>query len=641
MRVIFINKFIVFMLGVMLVAGLFVGTARAAAEEPVADEQALMALFFEEDDLVEAATGAPKPISQVAENVTIISQEEIDALHAHTLADVLRYVSGVYLDSLLEPMGNSLAFIHGSDYETILVLIDGIRWGNVFADFADLRAIPVRVVKRIEVVKGPASSTWGSALGGVINIITKETGDTDRPEGEVFASYGERNTYEASAEVRGRLAKLGYYLHAGRQHSDGLAMNRSAAGDSFYGKMDLAPNDNWRFSFSAGYANPEYIYIKRYVFDYDVQGKDRAQYFTGTLDATLTDTLVANLSLYRYKHKYTDSARTLSTGLAQDAYVYDTQTDGLLGRLVWSPANQTVVLGAEAQKAELTATVDFFGFVSLGPVDNEENNWAVYLNDTLNWGKFSLTPGVRYDNLDFSDNQVSPSFGLTYRLLNHTLLRGVVARGFRKPTIGLTQYNVFDEMYMMFFGYRLTNPNLEAEEVESFQFGLESSVMGWCWLKGTFFIHQTDMLWVQDPATDIWYNNGESQHKGLEAEIKTVSWHNLSLRANATYVRIEPDTEPRDTHWMANVMLRYADPQLFTAQLLGHYVDYGPFGAPINGSSDDMTWDIHLSKTLLIREKQSIELFGIGHNLFNANQTWINTRPNPDRWFEVAARLLF
>jgi outer membrane cobalamin receptor len=110
-----INKYVYFLLAAIVGAGLPAGPLWAAAAEQDADEQALMSLFYEVDDLVEASTGSPKPISQVAENVTIISQEEIDALHAHTLADVLRYVSGIYLDSRLEPMGGSQAIIHGSD----------------------------------------------------------------------------------------------------------------------------------------------------------------------------------------------------------------------------------------------------------------------------------------------------------------------------------------------------------------------------------------------------------------------------------------------------------------------------------------------------------------------------------------------
>jgi vitamin B12 transporter len=261
------------------------------------------------------------------------------------------------------------------------------------------------------------------------------------------------------------------------------------------------------------------------------------------------------------------------------------------------------------------------------------------LNDTFSWGRFAFTPGIRFDNLELADNQVSPSVGLTYNLYNHTLLRGVIARGFRKPVIGLTQYNVFDEMYMMFLGYRLSNPNLEAEEVDSLQFGFETSAIGWCWFKGSFFLHQMDNVWVSDPATDIWYNNGKSQSKGVEAEIKTVPWHNFSIRANATYVRTDPDIEPSDTQWLTNVMLRYDDPQLLTAQLLGHYVDHGPYAAPNAGSSEDMIWDLHLAKKIPFNDNQSIELFGICHNMFDGNQTWNNNQPHAARWFEAGIRI--
>ena len=115
--------------------------------------------------------------------------------------------------------------------------------------------IPVGIIKRIEIIKGPASSAWGSSLGGVINIITKDTGDTKKPSGALSASYGEGNSQDYNAGVSGKTGGLGYYLFAGRQSSDGLlgGINRYFDKNSFYSKLNLPLSKDVNLGFSAGY----------------------------------------------------------------------------------------------------------------------------------------------------------------------------------------------------------------------------------------------------------------------------------------------------------------------------------------------------------------------------------------------------
>jgi vitamin B12 transporter len=77
----------------------------------------------------------------------------------------------------------------------------------------------VGIIDRIEVIKGPASSAWGSSLGGLINIITKAAGTTRTPSGALQVSYGEAGSLDAGAHLSGKTGPLGYFLFAGRQES--------------------------------------------------------------------------------------------------------------------------------------------------------------------------------------------------------------------------------------------------------------------------------------------------------------------------------------------------------------------------------------------------------------------------------------
>ena len=104
----------------------------------------------------------------------------------------------------------------GSEQRHVTVLIDGIIQNNLDSNLADVGIIPVQMIERIEIVKGPASSVWGSALGGVINVITKNPVDSGL-HGTTSVSYGTRNTEDYRAEISGKKGDLGLYL-ASRRH---------------------------------------------------------------------------------------------------------------------------------------------------------------------------------------------------------------------------------------------------------------------------------------------------------------------------------------------------------------------------------------------------------------------------------------
>ncbi|MBA4395604.1 MAG: TonB-dependent receptor, partial [Desulfobacca sp.] len=144
----------------------------------------VLRLFYKEKDLVVSATRHPKPISQVAENITVVTAKEIEEMNAHTVAEVLNRIPGLFVvfSQGIGSFGStSLLQIQGSEERHVLVQVDGITWNFLNSGAAETNSIPVGIIERIEVIKGPASSAWGSALGGVVNIITKPAGTAARP----------------------------------------------------------------------------------------------------------------------------------------------------------------------------------------------------------------------------------------------------------------------------------------------------------------------------------------------------------------------------------------------------------------------------------------------------------------------------
>ncbi|MCP4690218.1 MAG: TonB-dependent receptor, partial [Desulfobacterales bacterium] len=164
----------------------------------------------------QAPTRVLKPLSQVAENITIITADDIERMNAHTLAEVLNRVPGLFINFGGADFGSpSLILMEGADERHAKILLDGIDFNHLSGGNALTLPIPVQIIDRIEIILGPASSAWGSSLGGVVSITTKKGSDADgRPKGLIQGSYGSGNSQDYRAEISGQ-DRVGYYLYAG------------------------------------------------------------------------------------------------------------------------------------------------------------------------------------------------------------------------------------------------------------------------------------------------------------------------------------------------------------------------------------------------------------------------------------------
>ncbi len=109
----------------LLIAALFafIGASQDAFGQS-AEEMEVLSMYYKEEELVVTPTRHPKPLSQVAENITVITKEEIEAMNAHTLSDVLIMVPGIQIDWRGGPGSAVNTLIQGSEFEHVRVLID-------------------------------------------------------------------------------------------------------------------------------------------------------------------------------------------------------------------------------------------------------------------------------------------------------------------------------------------------------------------------------------------------------------------------------------------------------------------------------------------------------------------------------------
>ena len=185
---------------ILVVLGVSVGAVAKADD--------LFSLSLEELSQVNIsiATGSPKPLAQAPAVASVVTAEEIALIGVQTLDEVLETIPGLHVSRGSFQYG-SRYFIRGivSTYNPhTLMLVNGLPMTSLFVGDRGERipgqhSIPVKMIERIEVIRGPGSALYGAdAFAGVINVITKTADDIEGAE--VNASWGSFETGRASVQ---------------------------------------------------------------------------------------------------------------------------------------------------------------------------------------------------------------------------------------------------------------------------------------------------------------------------------------------------------------------------------------------------------------------------------------------------------
>jgi vitamin B12 transporter len=606
---------------------LLAGQARAQTDE----EMEVLQLFYHENDLVVTPTRTAKSITQIAENITIVTASEIEAMNAHSVADVLNTVTGVQVANHTGPSGSPAIMIQGSEGRQVQVMVDGVSQNNLSDGFPDINSMRVQHIERIEIVKGPASSAWGSSLGGVVNIITKSPDDTRKFGGAASLSIGERGTGDYRAEVSGVNGSLGYYLSGGGFLSDGLQPGTALSSGNLYSKLEWRPAHGSTVTLTAGYDTGSRGLAQVPLFDISVHNRYDNIFATLALNQTLTDELSFDFALRGSRKNVGIAFDQLSTGDEMENTVAVDTNFGGSARLLWQQERHNLIFGADVDFGKLDTSI-----VENGSQDLDK--WALYLNDTIKLGRFSLTPGLRYDNTSTNGDFWSPSLGVTCAIADSTVLRAYGARGFSIPPLGYTYATGF---------LSVPNPDLKMEKVWSYSVGFETAAMKYLWLKTTYFHHSvSDALSSQalpdDKFTTV--NAGKQRREGVEVEVKTTPVYHLSFTAGFIFTNAKDETTgevikdiPRYVYDMG---ILYDDSRFLRALFKGRYIDWNAY-PDSNGRYSAMVWDLNLSRKFSLSESFTGEIFFTAHNLFNGAQYISDMYQNPRRWFEGGLRFSF
>jgi vitamin B12 transporter len=591
-----------------------------------ADDEVSSSLGLHGEESVVTTSRYPRPASKVAENITVITADDITRINAHTLADVLQTVPGIQLDQLQTPGSWTFFSIHGALSRHIQVLIDGVPQNFLSVEnTGDAGLIPVQQIERIEIVKGAASTAWGQALGGVVNVITKSP-DPDRAiGGTASASYGEHFTTDLRGELTGTVNRFGYYLNGGNLHSDGLVpgnrVNFNHASGKVVYELPRAGNITLGLDFRDSFRGLE----DSVVIDGHDSNEERQAHSFLTFNYPVTDRLTLEMMGWlSRKESETKWGFLSSPALLADNHARQSAR-GANFRLTWGDQLTNLAAGLEYEHDSLTNSEPINQF----PAENFKRSLdrlGVYLNGGISFGPITLIPGIRFDHTGLNDDALSYSLGVTYRLTDKTLARAYAGRGYSFPVT--------------------TTLRNRLQQVWTVQTGIETSEIPYLWVKGTLFYNDT---WkIEDPdfsTTPPTINLREQIKQGFELEARTFPLYGFVLAGGYTFT----DARDRETNTRlenlpvqgAKLALNYDNDTLgMRGALTGNYVWWN---APDyrNGKYSAIVWDLHLTQQLCPKNDLSPELFMSVHNLFSGSQYGDSLYPNTPRWVEGGVRFRF
>lgn len=464
--------------------------------------------IYKMDEIIISASKYEQSPQTVGRNVTVITEQELQKSIYTSVSEVLAQQQSVHIIGVGQTPGSlQQGFIRNANSNHSVVLIDGVRisdpsTNNNSIDLAELSLVGV---ERIEIVRGSHSTLYGSsAIGGVINIITKKSGkqglniDTHTQHG----GFGE-DTYSTSNNLfMNYTSEQGFYVTTGAnyQFTNGLDATIDTASSSGFNPQDQDDFEKLDLISEIGYQKNGYrLYgsFRRADQKVDVdQGayNDDSNAFT-EFDRNLYGygaeaELSGNLNM-SFKGSYSNLNRDFVNDSSRvSAHTYDgnyteTRGDGTLWenelKAVLGSANARVVVGISATRQ----TMNNFNYTyfrsgegvyeyttDLDSLDLKEVIYNGFVHANLEGGmlaksldSFALVLGGRYVNHDEFGSHFTYEISPKVQLSESTLVYGAVTSGFNAPSLY--------QLYSPAMG-RLTNrgnENLDPEKSISYELG--------------------------------------------------------------------------------------------------------------------------------------------------------------------------
>ncbi len=497
--------------------------------------------------IVVTATRTAQTTDESLAAVTVITREDIERQQARSMQGLLRGVTGISIANSGGPGKQTSLFMRGTASDQVLVLIDGVRSGLVSSGGAAYENIPIEQIERIEIVRGPRSSLYGSeAIGGVIQIFTRKGSKAQGFRPSFSFGGGSYGSVNGSVGLSGRNQRGWLNMNISGQGTSGInaCSGSSSAGCFATINPPVSPDSD-----RDGYENVAGSMRAGYRFDNGLEvtgnflrteGKsefDEGDDFPGFVSpnrAKLMQQVFGGKVSYSPTKMWKFSfmgGRSFDNATSKFNKVFVSRFDSRRDTVTVQndltlSKDHLLTIGADYKHDHLSSSTEF--------AKSSRVNWGAFAQHQAKVYNHDVQLSIRYDDNEQFGGHVTGGVAWGYSFSELFRLKAGFGTAFRSPT--------FNDLYFPNFG----NADLKPEKSLSYEFGASGRTSWTNWSVNFFETYIDDLIEGRPDGNTFFFkafNVEKARIRGFEGEFKTQI---KSVYINANLTLLEPKNRSRN-----------------------------------------------------------------------------------------------
>ena len=467
----------------------------------------------EQQPIIVTATKTAQTADETIAPVIIIDRREIESNPTAAISDLLNKHAGIDIGRNGGPGQQTSIFIRGAESNHTLVMIDGLKINPGTLGTAAIQNIDLDMVERIEIVKGPRSTLYGSeAIGGVINIITRK--GKEGSQYSVNAGYGSYNTRTLGISAHNKVGDRAAGINIKTNKTAGYAIRTTSPiirGNEnlsihAYGKKRMGET-NLQISHWLSKGMTEYLNFSLKAVDQSYENSTTAI----DVENNFSDNWLSKIKISRILDKIDQNQGADYADTQRDAF--DWQND------IQISDDQLLTAGIYISNENTKASVFGTSF------DKTTQSNALFIQDDILLGQHHLIAGIRYLEHETFGSHNTGSIDYSWQVAKPLKFFAGIASGFRAPD----STDRFSST---------GNPNLLPEESVNKEIGIQLNMGKQQKIRVNYYNNEITNLIEYDSGTSKMQNIATAQINGTEVEYqyKSNSW---SLNAGANFQKPE------------------------------------------------------------------------------------------------------
>lgn len=618
--------------------------------------------FYGSEEMVEIATGTKKQFHLLPAVASIITSDQIEAMGANTIHQILETVTGIHTyPSNVNRMNPSYSIrgIHTAENPQVLVLVNGVRTTYEFTGAKwNIFDVGVNLIERVEVIRGPGSAVYGAdAFSGVINIITK--GNHSPFQNEAGVKIGSFGTKSSWVNWGYQKDDFKFSLNAQWQKTDGDndryiesdRIGRSGSLDTRHEYTDV----HAQLDYKGFYTHLWYLDLEggtgagaaQVLSDSDITEGEQYSIQTG-YKFTPTEHLSVDVKLQYQNYQQSTFFKIFPDNFSLGGVTY---TEGYIGVpkvqdkayktniiSTYSGVNNHLIrfeVGHQYSKETADELKNFGpGIILEGQTEQDATLTSVkgtpnifigdnsrrlnYLSIQDEWAftnDWELTAGVRYDHYSDFGSTVNPRLALVWQPQHNLTTKFLYGSAYRAPSFG--------DLYSSNNPIRLGNENLSPEKTDTVELVFDyRPYIDWAIALNLFKYQSKDLIAYVNNQLE---NSLEQDGEGLELEIKWQAISELDIKlgyALQNSENSESNTIADAPKQMLDVTVNYKLSQNFSFYTDSFWImDRQRAAFDTRADIDDYVW----TNMSLSYQINNLKVNLTARNIFNANASESST----------------